>query len=206
MDKRDKNYIIERYNERFKQHGATIETLASGNEERRLIRFQVLTEIGELSGQKILDLGCGFGDFYNFLKSKGIECDYTGYDINPAMINVAKERYPEVNFKIVDILEDEFPIFDYILSTSTFNNKLQYEDNYCFIEQVLKIAYKHTRKGVAIDFLSTYVDFKREYAFYYQPEKIFQIAKNITRRVCLRHDYPLYEFCIFLYKDTKFPY
>jgi ubiquinone/menaquinone biosynthesis C-methylase UbiE len=206
MDERDKLEIIRSYNERLLKFGDSSEALAVGTEERRRIRFQVLTEIGDLRGKKILDLGCGFGDLLDFLKEKGIEVDYTGYDINPKMIEIARKKHPGAQFKVIDITEEEFPIFDYILSTSAFNNKLKYEDNYKFIEKIFRITYEHAKEGVAIDFLSSYVDFKRDYAFYYEPENVFAIAKKITRRVCLRHDYPLFEFCIYLYKDCKFPY
>lgn len=39
------------------------------------------------------------------------------------------------------------------------------------------------KKGVAMDFMSTCVDFKNSGAFYVSPEKIFKIAKNLSRRV-----------------------
>ena len=46
-----------------------IEILSSGTSNRRDIRFQVLQEIGIKSGDRILDVGCGLGDFYSYLKS-----------------------------------------------------------------------------------------------------------------------------------------
>ena len=35
------------------------------------------------NGTKIADLGCGFGDFYEFLKKRNCSYIYKGYDINP---------------------------------------------------------------------------------------------------------------------------
>ena len=42
MDERDKKTIISRYKERLSKYGANIKALASGNKERRKIRFDVL--------------------------------------------------------------------------------------------------------------------------------------------------------------------
>jgi len=201
----DKEKIIQIYNEKL-QTQRNEDLLSTGNELRRNIRFKTLTEIGDFSGKKILDLGCGFGDFYKYLIDNKIDCEYTGYDINPTIIQIAKDRHRNVNFEIKDILVDKFPKFDYIVSTSSFNNKLVNISNYDFIEEILKVAYAHSSEGVAIDFLVSYVDYKHSYAFYYEPEKILSISKNITRRVIIRNDYPLFEFCTYLYKDIEFLY
>lgn len=207
MSLSDKDRIIDRYNKRIEQFGNTIQALASGNEERRQMRFQVLFDCGIKKGDRILDLGCGFGDFYQFLNAKLGEGNfsYTGIDINAKIIEGAKEKFPSVDFRTLDILEDGLnEQFDYIVSTSSFNLKLNELDNYAFIKNIFTTCYNAATKGVAIDLLSEYVDFKSsEEAFYYKPERVFSEAKTITKRVMLRHDYPLFEFCIYLYKDFK---
>lgn len=207
MNLSDKDRIIERYNKRIEQYGSTIQALASGNEERRKMRFQVLFECGIQGGDRILDLGCGFGDFYQFLNDKlgAGNFSYTGIDINAKIIESAKEKFPTVDFRTSDILEEGLSEkFDFIVSTSSFNLKLNDIDNYIFIQSLLSICYNSSLKGVAVDFLSDYVDFKPTVeAFYYKPEIVFSNAKSITKCVTLRHDYPLFEFCLYLYKDFK---
>lgn len=203
MRKEDKDLIIERYNKRLNKFGPTIEALASGNEERHKMRFDVSTKVGITEGDTVLDLGCGFGDYYEYLKEIGLEVDYAGYDINPNLISEAKKRFPGVIFETKDIINEEFPEFDYIISSSCFNLPLQNESNYEFVEQLFERCYKNSRKGVAIDFNSTYVDFFSKEGFHYEPERLFALAKKFTKRVTLRHDYPLFEFCIYMYKDFK---
>lgn len=200
---KDKQRVIERYNQRLEKYGPSFEVLASGTEERRLIHYEVLSEIGDLNGKSVLDLGCGFGDFLGFLQDKGVNVDYTGYDINPNLIKYAKEKYPMGKFFVVDIQKEDFPDFDYIISNEAFNLTLMDVDNYDYIKEILEICYSHSRIGVAIEFLSSYVDFESKEGFHYQPEKVFSISKGITKRVSLRHDYPLFDFIIYLYKDFK---
>ena len=203
MNQADRERIIERYNARLAQYGYDIRTLASGAEERRRMRHQVLCEVGLASGLSVLDVGCGFGDFYAYLCEQGIEVQYVGYDINPNLVEVGRREHPGAEFDVRDIQVDTFPRFDFIVSSSAFNLRLSTQDNYEFVEDILKVCYAHAERGVAIDFLSSYVDFESPEAFHYVPEIIFSIAKQITKRVCLKHDYPLYEFCVYLYPDFQ---
>jgi hypothetical protein len=63
--------------------------------------------------------------------------------------------------------------------------------------------YSMANQGVAVDMLTRWVDFRGndQEAFYYDPADVLSIGKTITKRVALRHDYPLFEFCVYLYPD-----
>lgn len=205
MNSNDKKRIIERYNKRLEDHGFSIDSLASGNEERRNERFKILAEIGIQSGDTILDLGCGFGDLQKYLLKNDIKVKYIGIDINEEIIKIAKKENSVLDVRVLDILNENFnePV-DYIVSTSSFNNKLNEESNYDFVDKLLKKCYSIAKKGVAIDFLSSYVDYRvDDDVFYYEPEQLFSRAKKITKRVCIRHDYKLFEFCLYMYPDFE---
>jgi SAM-dependent methyltransferase len=185
------------------KYGPTIEAIASGNVERHNLRFKVSTDIGIKNGHSVLDLGCGFADYYQYLCDNAVDVNYSGYDINPSLIKNAAERFPNLDLQVKDILLEDFPQFDYIVSSSCFNLPLTDQDNYEFVAAILQKCYQHAIIGVSIDFNSYYVDFKSEEGFHYNPERVFGIAKGITKRVTLRHDYPLFEFAIYMFKDFK---
>lgn len=202
MNEQDKSIITTRYRERLQQHGPGIDALASGTMERRAVRFGVLQSLGDMHGASVLDVGCGLADFFAYLRENGITADYTGYDITPEFVTLARERFPEASFEVRDIQTQGIPRrFDYIISSQTFNNRFQHDDNMKVMRDVLGICYKACDKGVAVDMMTSYVDFQEERLFYYSPEEIFRHAKSLTKRVMLRHDYPMFEFAIFLYKD-----
>ena len=197
----EKLAAIERYNERLKKYGYDPRTLG-WLKGRQPVRFKVLSEIGDLNGCSILDVGCGFGDLYGFLIKRGLNIAYTGIDINSNLIEIARKKYPDACFEIKDILIDEInQKFDYILLSGVFNFKLS--DNKTFIQNMLKKMFELCNKGVAADFMSTYVDFKNADAYYASPEQIFSFCKALSRRVVLRHDYMPFEFCVHVYKDDK---
>jgi hypothetical protein len=58
-------------------------------------------------------------------------------------------------------------------------------------------------KGVAVNFLSSYVNYEHERNFHYSPEEIFRMARRFTKWVKLRHDYPLWEFTLYMYREAQ---
>jgi SAM-dependent methyltransferase len=204
MDDRDRLRIIDRYNERLAQHPTDdARALAVGADGRHAMALQCLVDVGIVSDSEVLDVGCGLGALHEHLVARGLPCRYTGYDINPQLIEMACQRHPDLTFEVRDILREDFPEFDFVVSSSSFNLKLEHEDNYEFIERMLKTMYGHARRAVAVDLMTSYVDFKNPDAFYYEPERVFSIAKSITKRVALRHDLPLFQFCIYLFPDFE---
>ncbi len=202
MNPADKNVIVNRYRERLATHGAGPQALATGNAERRAIRFGVLAGIGDLAGCSVLDIGCGLGDFYAYLREQGVNVNYTGYDITPEFVAEAAGRYPEASFELRDVQTDGIPQkFDYVVSSQTFNNRLAHDDNRVVMQEVIRLAHDAARRGVAFDMVTDQVDFREDRLFYYSPEEMFRFAKTLTKRVQLRHDYPLYEFALYLYPD-----
>jgi SAM-dependent methyltransferase len=205
MEEEDILRINSRYNKRLDTEGFSIAGLASGSESRRAIRFEVLRNVGIKSGARILDVGCGLADFKRYLDENGVVVDYFGVDINPRLINECRRIYPKSNFCVADIERESLGQFDFVVSSSVYNLRLINTSNYDLIESVMSAMYRHATEGVAIDMLSSWVDFKGNPvdAFYYEPADVFNRAKRITKRVQLRHDYPLFEFCIYLYPDFE---
>ena len=163
---------------------------------------ETISRLSVHASDDVLDVGCGLADFYAWLGEQGIKVDYTGYDITPEFIDLAAARFPEAKFEVRDIQTQGIPgRFDFIISSQTFNNRLAHENNLQLMKDVLRICYEACDQGVAVDMMTAYVDFQEERLFYYQPEEIFRHAKSLTKRVTLRHDYPAFEFAIFLYKD-----
>jgi len=196
-----KKEIIKRYNERLKKYGHDPRTLG-WFKGRQPIRFKVITQIGDLNNSSILDVGCGFGDLYDFLIKNYRGIEYVGYDINPNLIQTAKKTHPNVCFEVKDILQEKLKEkFDYVVSSGLF--EFRFPDSTSFTRNMLRGMFESCKKGVAADFMSTYADFEEKNAFYANPEDIFRFCKTLSKRVSLRHDYMPFEFCIYIYKNDS---
>lgn len=201
MDARDKAWMLARYNDRLARFGDDIRTLGSGTVERRRLRFDVLSAVGIEDGCSVIDLGCGFGDFAGYLEARGLRVEYLGIDINTSLLEIAGRKYPRARFASLDFLTDDIPAADFVVASGTFNLALRTDDNYAYVGRVLRRAYGIARRGVAMDFHTSFVDYRVPDVFYYEPSRLLTEAKAITKRVTLRHDYPLYEFCLYLFPD-----
>lgn len=191
------------YRQRLEQHGQGIKALSSGTEERRAIRFQVLSEVGIHAGASVLDVGCGFADFYAYLKERGIEVSYSGVDLVAELVQRARRSHPGLDARVRDLQSDpiEPQSYDFVVCSQTFNLRFGDDPQLSLVQDMMRRMFGIARKGLAIDFVTDQVDFRESYLKYYSPEAMFGFAKSLTKRVLLRHDHPLYEFCLYLYPD-----
>lgn len=201
MKRKDKKYIINQYNERLKKYGHDPRTLG-WFEGRQPIRFNVLSEIGDFNSCSVLDVGCGFGDLYEFLTKKYDTIQYTGIDINPRLIKIAQNTYPGVHFAVKDFHEAAIDTwFDWVVSSGVFNVKSS--ESTLFIQEMIKKMFILCTKGVAADFMSSYAGIKGKNTYYTVPEELFGFCKTLSRRIVLRHDYMPFEFCVYIYRNDR---
>lgn len=171
------------------------------------MRFDVLSSVGIEAGASVLDVGCGLADFYAHLQTRGCQVQYTGVDLVPELVEQARTRHPGLDVRVQDIQIDPpaESSYDFVVCSQTFNLRFgdHAQDNAELVQDMMRRMFKIARLGVAIDFVTDHVDFREPYLNYHNPEALFRFAKTLTRRVVLRHDYPLFEFCLYLYPDFK---
>lgn len=73
--------------------------------------LSLVQRFGSYRAPKILDLGCGTGFCFKYFKKEYPQCQITGIDLSPRMINIAKKLVPKedlgkVKFVHGDILEE----------------------------------------------------------------------------------------------------
>ncbi len=60
----------------------------------------------KLENPRILDIGCGNGRFYEFLKASNFPCVYHGIDNNKRLLQIAKQNSPDQNFELHDAITE----------------------------------------------------------------------------------------------------
>lgn len=204
MELEDKIFCIQRYTERYKNHGYDPQSLGWGKNGKQEIRFNILSEIGINKKSSVLDIGCGFGDLRRYLLQLGWAGKYVGLDLVDSFLFEAKLQQKDIDVRNIDILNDDFSKqFDYVVASGIFNAKMKAQANYDYIREMLKKMHSLAYQGVAVDFLSKYVDFEQELNFHSDPSVIIEIAESISKRMIIRHDYMPYEFTLYLFKDNS---
>jgi SAM-dependent methyltransferase len=201
MSASDRDAIIARYAKRYEQYGTDVQTLDVG--QHYDAQHVVHASIGDLHGKTLLDIGCGLGHYYAYLRSRGIDVDYIGYDFMPAFIEEDRKRYPEATFEVRDVTNDGIGhAADYVVMCQVFNNKYEDTDNTEVVKAVVGQAFEAARIGVSVDMISTYVNYRVPEMHYFSPEEMFAFGESLTPFVRLRHDYAPRHFTLFLYKDA----
>lgn len=90
-------------------------------------------------GDKVLDLGCGNGRFYEAVQAKKI--DYIGIDKSKKIIEIARRRYPQVRFQVADALNLPFPdnFFDKVYSIAVFHHIPSKEIRIEFLKEAKRV-------------------------------------------------------------------
>lgn len=201
MDDLSKEYVISFFDRSLSLHGDRPEAVR-WSERGQLTHYRALLDIGDIRGSRILDFGCGKGDFYQFLQERAIEVDYTGLDLNERLIALAREKFPHCAFRVFDIDTDRLDErFDYIFLCGVFNLKVAGIDE--AITRALKVLFGHCSVGLAFNALSSYCRKKDFELHYVQPEGIFTYAvSHLSPHVALRHDRLSDDFTLFVYRDV----
>lgn len=166
-------------------------------------RFEKILELGDFSHHSLLDVGCGIGGFYEFLKERGINCRYTGVDINPGMIAAARERNPEIKeqFLVRDIIEEKLDSpFDYVISIGPLNLRFADDLNLEITRRLIHEMYRLARVGAAISMTSGLTQRPSPSTFYYDPLSLLAGTFTYCTNVRFDHSYLPHDFTLFLYK------
>ena len=197
----DLNKVKKFYNKKFTSFGNSLKTIGWSNRNDQYLRFEKLIYNYNLNNKTILDVGCGFGDFYKFLILKRkTKFKYIGLDISDKIIMEAKNKIkrPNVTFINSDLLNFKHNKIDYVISSGALTYNFRNSDEYA--KKIIKKMYEISNISCSINFMSTYCDYKLKKNKHYNPEKIFKFSKSISRKVNLIHDYDLFEFTIQIFK------
>ena len=202
MNSKDQKLFIKRYDKSFEKFGISSKALGwSGGKERQYKRFKAAIDFTLFENRPIktiLDIGCGLGHFGLWLREKKYSIDYKGIDINPNFIKIGKDHY-DLNISNDDILSIPNNSYDLVVANGIFNFKLKYEDHEKYIKTMMEKFMDIARVGIAVDFMSMYVDYIQPNSFHCSESLIIDTLKTRTKKYILRNDYLDFEFIVYVY-------
>jgi SAM-dependent methyltransferase len=180
-------------------------------EERFAVQLDVLAAVpAEPALPRLLDLGCGPGLLLNYLAAMGRAnaVEYLGIDISPAMIALARERWPYKVFQARDIVTDPLPpqSVDVVIMNGVLTERqgIPRERMVVMAEALVSAAYRAARYGVVFNAMSRHVDWERDDLFHWGFDEVAAFLKrDLTPNIAFRADYGLYEFTAFAWRHPK---
>jgi len=184
-------------------HGRSVYSVGWYSEETQRKRFQQLAK-SILPGELILDIGCGLGDFYGYLKSELSDFSYFGIDLSPKMVGFAKQKYPEGHFVVADLFS--FPLqekFDVVVASGAFNYVQANPEVY--LQAAMKAMCDLAEKRVIFNLLD--VDKMSEdrsgILAGYSPSVVAAWATHLSDRVFLFQDYLPNDFTVCIELESQ---
>ena len=177
MDPYGKRELLDFYGRHLRHHGDAPQAVrwTVRGQQARYEAFLALC--GDLTGKSLLDFGCGKGDFFGFLRERGAACSYTGVDLHPDLIALARAKHPGVEFLARDIEEEPLGRqFDVVVACGVFN--LRVGGIRETVEGVLPMLFGAAREAFHANFLSTRTPHKDVELHYVEPAWLLAFARE----------------------------
>ncbi len=162
------------YKSSIKKYGLSAKGVQWNSLSSQKIRFEIILKMlpKDLHNYTLVDAGCGFGDFYNFLKSKNqLPLKYIGIDTLDEMVQIASKKTSQKIIK-ADICKDKLIEADYYICSGAMNILDKFE-THLFIQN----CYNHSKKGFIFNIL--YGDKESDIYNYMTLLKIKDIARYL---------------------------
>jgi SAM-dependent methyltransferase len=190
------------YAAKLAQHGATSRGVDWNGETSQTLRHrQFLRLLGAEHEASVLDLGCGYGDFLNFLRAQGFVGAYVGYDIAPEMIAAARRLHGEGDDRRWQLGAMPQEAADYAVASGILNVKgeVAIEQWQGYARDTIDLLARAARRGFAFNVLTMASDpaLRRPDLYYADPvETLRYCLARFGRSVALLQDYGLWEFTL----------
>jgi SAM-dependent methyltransferase len=166
----------------------------------QLMRFEAFLKFHDVRGKSILDVGCGTGDFLEHLQRCGIESEYFGFDLSPAMISRCRERFPQGKFESGDFLKwQPGRRFDYVISIGIHNIRVPQGD--VLLRETTRRQFELCSQAAHVSILTDRYQGLAPHIQAWRAEEVLTLSLEITPYVALRHDYLPNDFSVTLYRE-----
>jgi len=189
------------YESQVRRYGYGFRALGFGRRSSQDRRFAAAAAIGDLHGRRVLDMGCGFGDFLAWLHERGVRPQYTGVDLGLPMVERCRQRFAgrdDARFVIGDALTWTAEPFDYVVASGIFGYASP--DAQKRVQPTLKRLFAMSRVGLAVNFLSWHATTRNPTRLYLRPADVLDYALTLTPAVRLDHSYMPNDFTLSLYR------
>ncbi len=186
MDELAKEYVIDFFTKRLLHFKDKPESVG-WSEEGQILRYSTILKLINPEGKSLLDFGCGKGDFYGYLLKRKISCNYIGIDINPHLIQIAKEKYNGANFIQRDIEKEPLKEkFHYTVAIGVFNLAVEGIEEQ--MKRCLEILFNHTTVKLIFTCLNKNTRTKDIGLTYFEKGYLVNIAQRLTEKYTVLDD------------------
>ena len=178
------------------------------------LRYRVMLDLVRrpVSGRvTLLDIGCGASHLYDYMLVHGVnDVEYSGLDLSAKYLALSARKHPGITYFQADLIDGsaQIPISDYAVLNGLFTYKgsAPHDAMWSYVQAFLRRVAPLARVGFAFNVMTKYVDWEREDLFFLPLETMATfISQEVGQSFVIRHDYGLYEYTVYVYKDELLP-
>jgi SAM-dependent methyltransferase len=193
------------YREKYRKYGDSPKSLfwiSKGAAHQRFRQFWAEIDFNQKS---VLDIGCGFGEFGNFLSKRYKGVKYLGIDIVPEFIDEGRRKYPYLKLEVADYLErPDLGKFDIVIASGVLNSNV--ENNLGYRKRAISAMFAYTTDIFAFNMLGSYPQPENDpksNVWYADSLEILEYCMSLTRRVIFRANYHPKDFTVIMYRAKR---
>jgi trans-aconitate methyltransferase len=181
------------------RHGDDPRASDWGSDASQRLRFEAVAGVADLSGLRVLDVGCGVARFSGFLAERCPGVDYVGIDLSARAIEAARRLRPGLDLRVANVLDLDpgRERFDIVVANGILYRLPHADDAWALVERLWQLA----GTAVAVTSLSTWADERPAHELHLDPAETLARARTLTPRATLRHDYLPHDFVLYLYRE-----
>ncbi len=194
--------VIESQRYALIQHGYHPHSLLWSNTEVQELRFKILADIGIFRGDSVLDVGCGFGDFADYLDRKNKAVEFTGIDVSQELLLEGQKHFPKLKLIQGDLFDfNPAPQrYDYVTLSGALNRKYDGASDYTF--QLITRMFEACKKGIAFNLLDARHEWtaRRWDLQSFHPDKIRELVSQLSSNYKIVDGYLENDFSVYIYR------
>jgi hypothetical protein len=196
------------YKDLYNKHKGTTMAVSSESLNHKRLRYKNICMLLEQEEKfSVHDVGMGIADLYAYMLEEFPDksINYSGTEIVEEFLTETKTRFPEITLFHRDLAEQSFEdSYDFVVMSGVFHQRRDTTIGgwEAFSQNILKNAFAMCTKGIAFNFISPFVDFYQTEVYYANLPKLLNfINDDLSRFFEIKHNYALFEFTVFVYKE-----
>ncbi|MBI5676805.1 MAG: class I SAM-dependent methyltransferase [Nitrospirae bacterium] len=206
-------FYLKYFKDKFRQFGDTPQGVDWKDKESQVRRFKYIMDtiqfsFPSLKSFSVMEVGCGYGAFFEFLKATEMNNDiaYFGIDLVDEMVTEAAIKYPELknNLYVGEFKSFSFGSkYDVVISSGIFNVKGHIDDSTFekHIFHTVELMFALCEKGIFFNLMTPSPSFKDPKLYYPAMDVLFDfICRKLGRKMTIVTSYPLWEITVGILK------
>ncbi|NOH70225.1 class I SAM-dependent methyltransferase [Vibrio pectenicida] len=183
-------------------HGLSHKMQGWSSLEEQKIRFKAIANGVDFANKRVLDLGCGLGELYDYLSKEKRLGFYLGMDQHWSFLRQAKARIgsTQCRFQYADISRARLPKMDIIIASGSLNYRSRQPD---YLEHMIARMYNAATEAVIFNLLNSQTFSQPKLLQPYHKEFVMEYCKTLTPNVVVIDDYSTNDFTIVLKKTPQ---